>query len=107
MPGAWLTMPCRAPEIVPWWPEGYGPDKPYINEGEVYQHHRCVNCDRAAYACGNCGEIRCDSWLWKSMVGSFPLGCQVCMPNGIEQEFEMGPGPHGIGGGTLRWKPRP
>lgn len=67
---------CRTPEIV---------------ESERGTH-RCVNCDRWAHECPLCREIRCDSDLHTSMVGSFPLACKVCRPDGIRQTFTLGPG---------------
>jgi hypothetical protein len=93
---------CRAPEIVPWWPAGYGPDRPYLLDGEVYQHHRCATCDRWAYECPECHQVRCDSHLFKSMVGSIPLTCDVCTPQGIGQTYGVPVG-GSFFGGELRW----
>ena len=98
-------MSCRTPDIQPWWPEGYSPDKPYLlPTGETYQHYKCVNCDRSVYTCPRCHMLRCESWLWFTMVGHIPLGCKVCMPNGVEQSYTMGAG--GMYTGELRWYPR-
>ena len=97
---------CRSPEIVPWWPDGYGPDRPYEHEAKPYQHHRCVNCDRWAYECPECHQVRCDSHLFTSMFGQVPLTCDVCTPQGIDQEMALGDGPL-FGGSTLTWRKRP
>jgi hypothetical protein len=74
---------CRTPEIV----ETRGSA---FQGGPEHVGHRCVNCDRWAHECPLCHEVRCDSDLHMSMVGSFPLACKVCRPNGIRQTFTLG-----------------
>jgi hypothetical protein len=94
---------CRTPDIVPWWPEGYGPDKPYLLDGEPYQHYRCDSCWRGVQQCPRCQQRRCDSDLFLSMVGSFPLACRFCAAD-VEQTYALGPeGGIYSGGGELRY----
>lgn len=77
---------CRAPEIVAVGEPVVMPD------GSEYQAHRCVNCDRWAHECPICREVRCDHDLHMSMIGSIPLACKVCRPDGIRQIMTLGTG---------------
>lgn len=72
---------CRTPEIVE-----------VTDPGAEHRAWRCVNCDRWAHECPICHELRCDSDLHMSMIGSFPLACKVCRPDGIRQTMTIGTG---------------
>lgn len=77
---------CRAPEIVQ-----HG-EPTVLHDGTVYVAYRCVNCDRWAHHCPICKVVRCDHDLHMSMIGSFPLACKVCRPDGIRQQLVLGAG---------------
>lgn len=86
---------CKRPEIVPYGEPQVIEDMEMVylgppREDGIYQSYWCDNCDRWAYECPICKEYRCDSDLIHSIMGSFPLACKFCKPNGIKQSVTFG-----------------
>jgi hypothetical protein len=56
----------------------------------------CDHCFTWMTLCPICQAERCEPEIFLSMVGSIPLACRRCRPQGVDQVLELGDGP-GVG----------
>lgn len=84
---------CKRPEIV----QRSGSPEDEVGLGSYW----CENCERWAYVCPLCKVLRCSNDLIMTMVGSWPLACKMCRPDGVKQSFLMGIGGPYVAGNQL------